>query len=117
MNIFVNKDDIVMISVYIWMADDEVNATNNLEEAKDKYETLEFVFKRPAYEDSLAILSAATRDGGVDPVALNDAAFRRLWIKTIQGDTVIETSSQNINTMLPAIVRAATSGLLNKCSI
>jgi len=127
MNIFVKKNDIIKVEVFIWEESDKIQATSDkIEVPKSQdFEVLTFDFRRPNYADWKTIIEAAQTGGntGVE-VSLNvtkfqDQVLRSLlkdWdLKNAEGEKV-SYSLRNLESLETQIAVAAAAGILSKVS-
>lgn len=126
MNMFVKKNTKVDVDVYVWEDEhDNIEATHDkalVPEKIDKVETVTFVFRRPTYQDSTAILRQANvrNENEIDFAEFQDVVLRTLLIdwnlKDEQGQP-LSVRAQAISNLQPAIARAACAGCLDKVSL
>lgn len=127
MQMFVKKNSRIDIDVFAW--EDErgnVDATHDRAQVPDKVtkmETLIFTFRRPTYQDSTAIMRQAkvSGEGSMDIADFQDTVLRTLlvdWnLKDEEGQAVSVRSAHAVNSLQPAIARAACAGCLEKVSL
>ena len=125
-NVLVSKVNVVKVPVFIWKDNDNVAATHLKEEvpAEIQAETITFTFRKPAHRDSIGIIRAAqmtdTGAATIDVSAFQDQVLQTLmtgWdLKDEQGEDV-PFRKDTINSLEPAVSRAAAAGILGKVSI
>ena len=123
MKFFVENSDNVIVTVFAWEADGQIEASHTESDIPKevKSERIEFTFKKPNYADSNVIMQSsglnADGTGGVNFLNFQNTVLRSLlkgWnMKNEDGEKVPFTNA-NINNLIPAIARAAVSGVLDK---
>ena len=124
MDIFVKKTEKLNVNVYAWAKENgDIDATpdkNDIPKDAKDVNTIVFVFRKPSYADSNAILASGriTGDAGTsDVMGFQEGIMRNLLIEIHNGDQVIEARAKDINTLHPSIARAAIGGLLEVVTI
>lgn len=131
MRLFVKKSDLVSIAVFIYEKDEQIMATFVKSEVpkKQKFEEVNFTFRRPSYQDSTDITTKSRlqiyqgEESSIDASSIT--LFQNLIFRTLISDWDIKDESgkkipvteENINSLEPLIARAAISGLLTKIQI
>lgn len=131
MRLFVKKNDLITIPVFVYEEDGQTMATFTESEASSakEVETVEFIFRRPSYSDSVNITTksrlqiSSGEDASVDTASI--VTFQNLIFKTLISDWSIKDENgqkvpvitENINNLEPLVARAAVSGLLTKIQI
>ena len=133
MELFVKPDNTVDVEVFVYEKDGNVLATNDTsdipKEVGLEIKTLKFIFRKPSYQDSVEIMSKsqnkniAPTEGS--PITIDPNGFNSAILYTLLKDWDIEDSKgikmsvnqRNINSLQPAIARAAVAGCLRKVSI
>lgn len=127
MKLLVEKNDTVTVCIYAYEKDNNIDAVNDEKEipVDAKYQKLEFVFKKPSFSDSQAllknaILPSSSTDGAnfnMDVTALNEKIMKTMltdWnIKNENGED-IPLNASNIGKLNPVIARSAASSFMNK---
>lgn len=129
MDIFVTKNSEVRVSVFVWVEGDTISASNVKEEVPNNIESkvVKFIFRRPSYKDSSRIMRKAKlnnigiSDGGsnlsADLVGMQDEMLRSQLVKIIDGDKEISADSEIVDTLEPAVARAAIAAVFDKVGI
>lgn len=124
LDIFVKKSTRVNVDVYAWVADnDEIEASydkNDVPKNKSDVHIIKFVFRKPNYADSNAVLSGAKitgEEGKADIMGFQEGLLRNLLIEIRNGDEVTEARPRDISALQPSIARAAVAGLLDVITI
>ena len=130
MDIFVAKNAEVKVSVFVWTDNGVISASNLKEDVPKNTEskTIEFVFKRTNYKDSSRIMKRAKLSnvglseqggGGVsaDLVGMQDEMLRSQLIKIIDGDKEVFANNATVDTLEPAVARAAIAAVFDKVGV
>jgi len=123
MRFLVSKTDLVNVVVYCWESKGIVEATHLKSEVPKNtdIEEIEFVFRKPGYADSNAIMSKVKNDEpALNAVVFQDSILRSLlvdWDMTDENDQKISVKESAVNDLVPNIARAAVAGVLEKITI
>ncbi len=125
MEIFVKRNDKVVVDVYAWEKDGEIEASFDEEDTPKSGEASEvqiikFVFRRPNYADSNTVLSTAKitgEEGIADIMGFQESVIRGLLLEIHQGDQIIKAKPRDVTTLHPNIARAAVAGYLDVVTI
>ena len=126
MKLLVNKQDTVEIRIYCWEKEGETEASHlksDVPQDVNVVEQVDFVFRKPTYADSNAIIRLADiKASGED---LNLPMFQEAILKTLLQDWNIKDENEGkvpisvaaINQLHPNLARAAVSGVLLRIRI
>lgn len=127
MKFLVSKTDNVKVKVYCWEVDGEIEANHIKSEVpKDKdIEEVEFVFRKPGYADSNIIIRNSNFKMDGDATTLNVTSFQENILRSLlvdwdlkdEEDEKIAVNTISLNNLIPAVARAAVSGVLEKIRI
>ena len=128
MNIFVKKSDRVEVEVFVYEdADKIVKAVGKDSEVPPGTDAkiLKFSFRRPSYQDSMAILKAAQVQSPAGGVTFDGAAFQDSMMKTLLvGWNLAAVSGEEtpfsldaLNTLTPTIARMVATSAIDKLQL
>lgn len=126
MKLLVKRSDKIEVPVYVYEDAGSLNATHDRDDVPKSLESeeLKFIFRRPTYQDSTSILgmaqATATTVGEeikVDAAKFQNHILRTLlvdWTVTDEDGSKVECNVANVNSLDPAVARAAIAGVLLK---
>ncbi len=129
MNIFVTKNEEIIVDVFVWEIDDTIDASNIRQEVPEKIEPqiVKFVFRKPCYKDSSRIMKKANiqnvsitegkNDISADLMGMQDEMLRSQLVKIIDGEKVILADENTVNELEPKVARAAIAAIFEKVGI
>lgn len=128
MNIFVKKSDRVEVEVFVYEDVDKiVKAVGKDSEVPPGTDAkiLKFSFRRPSYQDSMAILKAAQVQSPQGGVTFDGAAFQDSMMKTLLADWDVSAVSgektpfslEALNTLTPAVARMVATSAIDKLQL
>jgi len=127
LNLLVNKTDNVKVKVYCWEADGEIEASHTKSEVpKDmEAEIVEFSFRKPGYADSNIIIRNSNFKMEGEDTTLNVTSFQENVLRALLVDwdlkdeegQKISVNTVSLNNLVPAVARAAVSGVLDRIRI
>lgn len=131
MKLLVTRADTVVVTVYCYEENGEVEATHLKTEVPqnvnvDVVQTVDFTFRKPTYQDSNLIIRNANFKSEGEETSLNVTAFQEQVLKSLLIEWTIEddddnkrvpVNNANINNLHPSVARAAVSGALDKIRI
>jgi len=127
LNLLVNKTGNVKVLVYCWEADGDIEASHVKSEVPKDTETenVEFVFRKPGYADSNIIIRNSNFKMEGEETTLNATLFQENILRALLVDwdmkdeegEKIAVNTMSLNNLVPAVARAAVSGVLEKIRI
>ena len=118
MQIFVDKEQLVEVPVYVWEKQGKVEASNSKDECPKEYEKVSFFCRKPSHKDSVKIMRAAKLgQDGADAIVFQDSVVKELAVSVNDGDKAITLDVGKINDIHPSITRALAAGILELVSI
>lgn len=127
MKFIVSRSDKVEVIIYCYEVGDDIEATSTKEEIPKSVEQVEMIhlsFRRPSHGDSQSIFRQCNFQPNVtgsgaatmDVTDLQEAVLRTLlvgWDIKDDNDKTLPVTAGNVNSLAPAIARAAASGCLS----
>ena len=115
MDIFIKRNDQVVIDVYAWEENGNVDAASDDKDIpknidSNNVDIVKFVFRRPNNADSTRILAASGFSAEGVPtniMGFQDEALRTLLLEIRSGDDVRQVKARDINNLHPALAGAA----------
>ncbi len=129
MKLLVTREDNVVVTVYCYEKDGEVEATHIKTEVPQSVDAavqkVDFTFRKPSYSDSNLIIRNANFTSAGEETSINVNAFQEQVLRSLLVEWTLEDSdgkklqvnTANINNLLPAVARASISGALEKIRI
>lgn len=121
-SMFVKKDTRITVPVYVYQTDDgqtEASATRSEVPESKEVETVNFVFRKPNYADSNLFMKqlGLSNSNQIDIAALQDIAMNNMlveWTFKDEDGNKVPVNKSKIDTLEPAIGRAASLGFLSQ---